>query len=66
MRNALARAAKADLNAFAGVPRAHWAKTWSTNPIEPLSKELKRRTEAVGIFPNPAATWKRPRCSYTT
>ena len=36
--------AKADLTAYADFPQAHWRKIWSTNPLERLNKEVKRRT----------------------
>jgi transposase-like protein len=45
----------ADLLAFSAFPVAHWKKIWSTNPLERLHKEIKRRTNVVGIFPNDAA-----------
>jgi putative transposase len=44
-----------DLLAFSSFPQAHWRKIWSTNPIERLNAEIKRRTRVVGIFPNDAA-----------
>jgi putative transposase len=47
--------ARADVCAFASFPRAHWTKIWSTNSIERLNAEIKRRTRVVGIFPNDAS-----------
>jgi transposase-like protein len=49
------REAKGDLLAFTGFPQQHWRKIWSTNPLERVNREVKRRTEVVGVFPNPAA-----------
>jgi putative transposase len=43
------------LTAFTAFPVAHWRKLWSTNPLERLNKEVKRRTNVVGIFPDDAA-----------
>jgi putative transposase len=48
--------AKAEVLAFTSLPKAHWQKIWSTNPVERINKEsFKRRSRVVGIFPNPAA-----------
>jgi putative transposase len=47
--------AREDLTAFSAFPAAHWTKIWSTNPLERLNKEVKRRTNVVGIFPHDAA-----------
>jgi putative transposase len=48
-------AARDDVLAFLCFPQEHWRKIWSTNPLERLNKEIKRRTNVVGIFPNDAA-----------
>lgn len=47
--------AKAEVLAFTAFPRPHWPKIWSTNPLERVNKEIKRRARVVGIFPNDAA-----------
>jgi transposase-like protein len=47
--------AKTEVLAFTSFPRAHWQKVWSTNPLERINKEIKRRSRVVGIFPNEAA-----------
>lgn len=47
--------AREDVLAFRSFPPEHWRKIWSTNPLERLNKEIKRRTRVVGIFPNDAA-----------
>jgi putative transposase len=52
---ALMDQAEADVLAFMAFPRQHWPKLHSTNPLERLNKEVKRRADVVGIFPNQAS-----------
>lgn len=52
---AMLTVAQEDLLAFAAFPQRHWRQIWSTNPLERVNKEIKRRTDVVGVFPNSAA-----------
>jgi len=51
----LLEGAEEDLLAFYRFPRAHWPKLRSTNTIERVNREIARRSDVVGIFPNDAA-----------
>ncbi len=67
---AMLRDAHEDLLAFTSFANSHWKKIWSTNPLDWHNKEVKRRTDVVGVrLPNreallgggPARSWSRPR-----
>ena len=47
--------AESDLLGFYALPREHWSKLRSTNPLDRVNREIGRRTDVVGIFPNDAS-----------
>jgi putative transposase len=52
---ALMDASREDVLTYMDYPKEHWAQIASTNPLERVNKEIKRRADVVGIFPNDAA-----------
>ena len=52
---ALMDASRDDVLAYMSFPREHWAQIASTNPLERVNREVKRRADVIGIFPNDEA-----------
>lgn len=50
--------AEEDILMYKSFPRAHWRRIHSTNPLERLHKEIRRRTKVVGVFPNRASVFR--------
>jgi putative transposase len=52
---ALMASSREDVLAYMDFPKEHWAQIASTNPLERVNKEVKRRSDVIGIFPNDEA-----------
>jgi putative transposase len=62
---AMLREAATDISAFASFPQAHWKKIWSTNPLERVNKEIKRRTMSLASSPTKPECYASPaRCCW--
>ena len=58
----LLRDAREEITAFADCPQAHWRKIRSTNPLERLDTEVKRRTDVIGISPDETSLLRLASC----